>query len=190
MMKFQDWVIIVPIITCVILVLSIFCCSFRAFHYEPERSNETGARENPSDLDRAHRAIQTHRVTSRGIPVTWPHAPPDPENLRRAREASRAVARAGTAALYNTDPRENRERDEEEHSPALLSFRLQPPFTEQTCSICIDSFGTSSVTVGECLHIFHTTCLTSWLARESSIQLCPLCRNRFRARAEQTAVLE
>jgi len=44
------------------------------------------------------------------------------------------------------------------------------------CTICTELFdGTSDVSVVQCGHMFHGTCLTRWIAQNMS---CPQCRNR------------
>ncbi len=188
-MSTHDLAIALVLMSLVLLPCWCGCC-FAAARRKRAQSIETGTRENPPDPESTHRTLQPQPVSILEIPVTWEHGPPGPENVQRAREATRAAARARTAALYGINPRETQERDGEEHSPALSSFRLQGTVAEETCAICMDPFGTSSVTVGTCMHIFHTTCLTSWLARESSLQLCPVCRARFRTRVEQTAMID
>lgn len=44
----------------------------------------------------------------------------------------------------------------------------------QQCGICLDAFRRgSSASLLPCAHVFHSACLTPWLARSA---LCPMCR--------------
>ena len=46
------------------------------------------------------------------------------------------------------------------------------------CGICLEPIGDSLASAGECLHLFHATCITSWLHRNAG-KTCPICRHKF-----------
>jgi hypothetical protein len=49
----------------------------------------------------------------------------------------------------------------------------------EACAICLESDSETFLTTKTCSHIFHSTCLQSWLADHTS---CPMCRTKlFRA---------
>eukprot|EP00928_Gymnodinium_smaydae_P080651 TRINITY_DN64306_c0_g1_i1.p1 TRINITY_DN64306_c0_g1~~TRINITY_DN64306_c0_g1_i1.p1 ORF type:complete len:311 (+),score=53.64 TRINITY_DN64306_c0_g1_i1:78-1010(+) len=59
-------------------------------------------------------------------------------------------------------------------SPALFSGTPYP----DSCPICLDSFEEAAgdekfIVLTPCLHVFHSTCLTSWLQKKRE---CPSCR--------------
>ncbi|CAD8049293.1 unnamed protein product [Paramecium primaurelia] len=56
----------------------------------------------------------------------------------------------------------------------LVSDRVPEIKVETTCSICLESFKSSSlVRMTYCEHIFHSTCLEKWMKNNKA---CPLCR--------------
>ncbi|WP_257265168.1 RING finger domain-containing protein [Endozoicomonas sp. ONNA2] len=57
--------------------------------------------------------------------------------------------------------------------------------TTDNCPICYSAFAGSKVRVIEaCKHMFHDTCLMTWLSRNTT---CPLCRTSLGAREVQPA---
>ena len=64
------------------------------------------------------------------------------------------------------------------NSPHNQSSPYQLP--TDNCSICRAAFAGSQVRVTEpCNHMFHATCLATWLSRETT---CPLCRTSLETR--------
>ncbi len=59
----------------------------------------------------------------------------------------------------------------------LVSFKMHKEKASEVCEICLEPFGTADVASVRCLHVFHTACLKTWLAKEESQGLCPLCYN-------------
>jgi len=61
----------------------------------------------------------------------------------------------------------------------LLLFNLEENTTEIICSICRNPVQHQDICrkVNRCLHIFHSSCIDSWLARQDT---CPLCRCSIR----------
>lgn len=64
--------------------------------------------------------------------------------------------------------------------PALPSFKATTKqMTETVCGICLDTLSDGDLSSGaSCPHVFHTTCITSWLKKDSG-RTCPVCRNSF-----------
>lgn len=94
-------------------------------------------------------------------------------------------ARARDVARYGR----TRRADDRRRNIVLPSFKMDDHRADETCGICLDEFGESDVTAGECSHIFHTSCLSSWLAKEISHRLCPLCRMPYKTTTPHTTIL-
>jgi hypothetical protein len=61
---------------------------------------------------------------------------------------------------------------EEKQSNTVKLYNFKKPYTE-LCSICIDKLKTNVIET-DCKHIFHKTCLESWIKEGSNT--CPFCR--------------
>ena len=57
----------------------------------------------------------------------------------------------------------------------LQSFPLTGKHGEEVCPVCFDKLKEQMVSVGQCLHFVHTSCLKKWLSRDKS-KACPVCR--------------
>jgi hypothetical protein len=79
-----------------------------------------------------------------------------------------AIQEDSAAPPHNLDASEVAARD------ALP--KREVPFTQPTCSICLDDFEHNQTIVRElpCSHIFHPDCIDSFLRDNSS--LCPMCK--------------
>ncbi len=47
------------------------------------------------------------------------------------------------------------------------------------CGICLEPLWLRQAVHGPCEHVFHKSCISAWLARESSKASCPICRAVF-----------
>lgn len=64
--------------------------------------------------------------------------------------------------------------------PPIPSFKADSKQLEETvCGICLDTLDEGDLSSGSsCPHVFHTTCITSWLKKDLA-RSCPVCRNPF-----------
>lgn len=60
----------------------------------------------------------------------------------------------------------------------LEGFYVKGDGRLDSCGICLEPVGDGLATSGECSHVFHTKCITSWLRRDVG-QTCPTCRRKF-----------
>ncbi|PXF47783.1 hypothetical protein BWQ96_02465 [Gracilariopsis chorda] len=56
----------------------------------------------------------------------------------------------------------------------LLSFDAPEKEKNNPCPICLAPLEDEQVSTGQCLHLIHTSCLRSWLAKDSR-STCPVC---------------
>lgn len=57
----------------------------------------------------------------------------------------------------------------------LLSFEATGEDRKNPCPICLGLLDEEPVSTGQCLHLMHTSCLKSWLAKDVK-SACPVCR--------------
>jgi len=56
--------------------------------------------------------------------------------------------------------------------------------TDENCSICLENLNSNPThELNECKHIFHSSCLITWLRVNAG---CPMCRNVTKSRPEGT----
>ncbi len=116
-----------------------------------------GSRVNSSDQRREYGTERSSQVGRSDVAINFrPSAPP-------------------SAQLIATPSR---------NGDKLISFKMHSDKAAEPCGICLEPFGIADVTAGQCLHVFHTACLKTWLAKERSHELCPLCRNLFQGAAQ------
>lgn len=60
----------------------------------------------------------------------------------------------------------------------LNSFQATKDDAQNPCPICLVPLEEESVSSGQCLHLMHTSCLKSWLAKDVH-SACPICRVTF-----------
>ena len=69
---------------------------------------------------------------------------------------------------------------------ASASCRYYQPATEyqkdDDCIICYSDFAAKKVSVTKCAHLYHTSCLETWLKHGD---VCPVCRTPLKERATQ-----
>lgn len=58
----------------------------------------------------------------------------------------------------------------------LVGFRISS--SDEMCGICLESMEDSEVSSGACSHMFHTSCVANWLAKDPK-RSCPMCREPF-----------
>lgn len=63
----------------------------------------------------------------------------------------------------------------EMHSAQVVTFVAPQSHRALRCPVCLEPFENRSVSTGNCLHLVHTTCLSSWF-RHDSASSCPVCR--------------
>ena len=94
----------------------------------------------------------------------------------------------GTAIFYyfkNETPNSNYQHSDSAYTyiPQALSPSNTPPRirkrrnsngSEKTCTICLDVLQGNSTRSLPCAHVFHTTCISKWLALSNT---CPVCRS-------------
>lgn len=104
--------------------------------------------------------------------------PPIMPNLRRSvtREVDQASERYITDLILGLfgppdDPVLSHQISEE--GRALL-LPVDVYNRDDNCPICIDKFGDNTIIKMPCAHLFHKTCLDSWLHRSGT---CPVCRD-------------
>lgn len=57
---------------------------------------------------------------------------------------------------------------------------------DSTCSKCKFPGDECPLLLGECNHSFHMHCIFSWLKQESSQEKCPMCRQPFKSKSQET----
>lgn len=57
----------------------------------------------------------------------------------------------------------------------LISFDVTGEDKKNPCPICLGLLEEEPVSTGQCLHLMHTSCLKSWLAKDVRTA-CPVCR--------------
>lgn len=57
----------------------------------------------------------------------------------------------------------------------LVSFEVSDKDKENPCPICLGALEEEPVSTGQCLHLMHSSCLKSWLAKDPK-SACPVCR--------------
>lgn len=62
---------------------------------------------------------------------------------------------------------------------AYDSFIVEREMEEECCCICLEPFGLNRVAAGACKHLFHTSCIAEWLAKDDEARSCPVCREPF-----------
>lgn len=62
----------------------------------------------------------------------------------------------------------------------LPSFQVPKDQEDNPCPICLAPLKDEPVSSGQCLHMMHTSCLKSWLAKDVK-SACPVCRESFLA---------
>lgn len=55
------------------------------------------------------------------------------------------------------------------------------------CAICLENIHQKDATLTKCNHVFHTTCLDSWLSKPTSQNACPKCRAKIRKTSSTSA---
>ena len=70
------------------------------------------------------------------------------------------------------------ENDSSRNLDDLRSFMLTGDHGEEMCPVCFDELKTQMVSVGQCLHFVHTSCLKQWVSRDKS-NACPVCRIEY-----------
>ncbi|CAN8062703.1 unnamed protein product [Agarophyton chilense] len=60
----------------------------------------------------------------------------------------------------------------------LTKFEAANDEKHQSCAICLEQLQEEPVSAGQCLHLMHNNCLTSWLNKDASSN-CPVCRVRI-----------
>lgn len=60
----------------------------------------------------------------------------------------------------------------------LISFEVTGEDMKNPCPICLCLLEEEPVSAGQCLHLMHTSCLKSWLAKDTK-SACPVCRVPF-----------
>lgn len=45
------------------------------------------------------------------------------------------------------------------------------------CIVCYEPLGDEPVTALECAHVFHTSCIKSWLRKPQANNCCPVCKH-------------
>lgn len=63
----------------------------------------------------------------------------------------------------------------EMHAAQVVTFIAPESHSTFRCPVCLEPFENRSVTTGNCLHLVHTSCLSSWF-RHDSASSCPVCR--------------
>jgi Ring finger domain len=58
----------------------------------------------------------------------------------------------------------------------IASFEVHESKANDPCPICLGPLSEEKVSIGPCLHTMHTSCLQSWLAKDTT---CPVCRASF-----------
>ena len=101
------------------------------------------------------------------------------------------TSKTGESPQAVSEPAEEKEKSavgKEQDTPAAAEIRAdaaaeraalpkrEVPFTQPTCSICLDDFEDGQTIVRElpCSHIFHPECIDGFLRENSS--LCPMCK--------------
>ena len=57
----------------------------------------------------------------------------------------------------------------------LNSFIVENEKKDESCPVCLEPIGNQPVSTGQCLHLCHTSCMKSWLAKDRTVS-CPVCR--------------
>lgn len=57
----------------------------------------------------------------------------------------------------------------------LASFKASEKHRALPCAVCLEDLGSKGVSSGQCLHLIHTECLQTWLAKDRR-KACPVCR--------------
>lgn len=60
-------------------------------------------------------------------------------------------------------------------SAQVATFVAPESHRSLRCPVCLEPFEDHSVTTGNCLHLVHTSCLSSWFRHDSAAS-CPVCR--------------
>ncbi|KAI0565942.1 Zinc finger RING-type [Gracilaria domingensis] len=60
----------------------------------------------------------------------------------------------------------------------LKQFEAASEEKQHSCPICLEEQQAEAVSAGQCLHLMHTSCLTSWLNKDINSN-CPVCRVRI-----------
>ena len=55
------------------------------------------------------------------------------------------------------------------------------------CAICLEDIHQKDATLTKCNHVFHTTCLDTWLSKPTSQNACPKCRAKIRKTSSASA---
>ncbi|PXF47089.1 hypothetical protein BWQ96_03166 [Gracilariopsis chorda] len=105
----------------------------------------------------------------------------DVSDIEMAVVPSRAALLNGTAVEISrrTDTNVRRtshgNRSINEVVNSLASFRAAEKDRALPCTVCLEDLGSRGVSSGQCLHVIHTDCLQTWLAKDKK-NACPVCR--------------
>jgi hypothetical protein len=67
-----------------------------------------------------------------------------------------------------------------ENKVVIHTYDLVPEFMDNNCSLCQGPFGPKgAITLGQCRHAFHVTCIAQYSLRRS---VCPDCRSPLSSR--------
>lgn len=57
-----------------------------------------------------------------------------------------------------------------------MSSKTESSLEEEECIICFYPLIDKNISILDCLHRFHSSCLDKWFEHPTSDKVCPLCR--------------
>lgn len=171
---FKTWILVFLIFLTVIfssrVLLVLFFAAARKLFGRPT-PNRTIVQEPPP--------FSSDPVRSQSNSHFLPTPPTTPPVVMLQSMMPTTRARPPGYPIHAYSSRQSMREHEHTHSNANLddlnSFIVENEKKDDPCPVCLEPIGDQPVSTGQCLHLCHTSCMKSWLAKDRTVS-CPVCR--------------